>query len=45
MKNNILKVLNLIDQLARAVERGDTDLSGLREEVEKFYLEVKEVQE
>ena len=40
MREKILRTLELIEKLSRAVERGDTDLSDFREEVLKFYQEV-----
>ena len=44
MKEDLLKVLNLLEKLARAVERGDINTLDLRKEMEDLYIEIKSKQ-
>ena len=42
MKEEILKIISKLDELSRAVERGDRDLSDFREDLLALYVEVKD---
>ena len=43
MKEIILEILNKIDDLSRAVERGDIDLSDFRQELVELYAKAKKI--